>query len=75
MLVCHCNGVSDRTIRKAVRNGATTARDVAHRCGAGACCGGCTDVIREIIHAESAAEHDSAAAVPMSTGQTALPTS
>ena len=74
MLVCHCNGVSDRTIRKAVRGGATTARDVAHACGAGACCGGCTDVVREIIHAESTAERASTAAIP-APGHSPLPTS
>jgi bacterioferritin-associated ferredoxin len=73
MLVCHCNGISDRTIRKAVRGGATTARDVAHRTGAGACCGGCTDVVREIIHAEASAERSSTAPVPAST-HTSLPT-
>ena len=59
MLVCHCNGVSDRTIRKAVRGGASTARQVARACGAGACCGGCTDAVREIIHTESSSERDS----------------
>jgi bacterioferritin-associated ferredoxin len=74
MLVCHCNGVSDRTIRKAVRGGAITARDVAHACGAGACCGGCTDVVREIIHAEASAERASAPPVATPT-HTSLPTS
>jgi bacterioferritin-associated ferredoxin len=53
MLVCHCNGVSDRTIRRAVRDGALTPLEVAHACGAGACCGGCVESVAEIIHAES----------------------
>ena len=74
MLVCHCNGVSDRTIRKTVRGGATTAREVSQACGAGACCGGCTDVVREIIHAESTAERASDASIP-APGRTSLPTS
>ena len=74
MLVCHCNGVSDRTIRKTVRSGASTAREVSQACGAGACCGGCMDVVREIIHAESTAERASDASIP-TPGRTSLPTS
>lgn len=53
MIVCHCNGVSDRTIRKAVREGAATLRDVGFACGAATCCGGCADAVRQIVHAES----------------------
>ena len=76
MLVCHCNGISDRTIRKAIRRGASTASQVAHACGAGACCGGCSDVVREIIHAEATAERDDGSAMLNSApGHTALPTS
>ena len=75
MLVCHCNGVSDRTIRKVVRNGATTARDVAETCGAGSCCGSCSDAVRKIIRAEAAAERSSGAAVLAAPGHTPLPTS
>ena len=74
MLVCHCNGVSDRTIRKAVRKGAASAREVAHACGAGASCGGCADVVREIIHAETTAEHTSAGPIT-AAGHSALLTS
>jgi bacterioferritin-associated ferredoxin len=77
MLVCHCNGISDRTIRKVVRRGANTAREVAHACGAGACCGGCADAVREIIHAESTASERDAASPTLTAapGHTALPTS
>ena len=59
MLVCHCNGISDRTVRRMVRNGASTASQVGEACGAGTCCGGCVQTIDEIIDAESSsAEHD-----------------
>jgi bacterioferritin-associated ferredoxin len=54
MLVCHCKAVSDRAIRSAVRNGAQTVSDVARSCGAGDHCGGCLDVVQELIHSESA---------------------
>jgi bacterioferritin-associated ferredoxin len=53
MLVCHCNGVSDRAIRKAVRKGAKSTNDVGMRTGAGSCCGGCLDTVNEIIRSEA----------------------
>lgn len=54
MLVCHCNGVSDRSIRKAVRKGAGSIREVARMSGAGACCGGCRPAVRDILEDELA---------------------
>jgi len=54
MLVCQCNGVSDRTIRRVVRAGAGTVRQVAQGCGAGAACGDCAETIRELIRADAA---------------------
>ncbi|MCG8592547.1 MAG: (2Fe-2S)-binding protein [Proteobacteria bacterium] len=62
MLICHCKGVSDRAIRKAVREGATNASDVIERCGAGAGCGGCTEAVDEIVRSE-AAHHERRALV------------
>ena len=58
MLVCHCNGVSDRAIRKAVRKGASNATEVGMRTGAGTCCGGCLDNVNAIIRAESGSSRD-----------------
>ena len=52
MIVCHCNGVSDRAIRRTVRSGAVTADLVANECGAGACCGGCREAVEEILLGE-----------------------
>ena len=52
MIICQCNGVSDRTIRKAVRNGASNRSDVVRACTAGKTCGGCVPAIDEIIEAE-----------------------
>ena len=53
MLVCQCNGVSDRAIRKAVRKGATNVSQVGSRTGAATCCGGCLDSVKAIIRSES----------------------
>ena len=54
MIVCHCNAVSDRTIREAIRNGASSRSAVARRCGAGKFCGGCTPAIDALLTAEAA---------------------
>ena len=52
MIVCHCNGVSDRAIRRSVRSGAVTSDLVANACGAGARCGGCREAVEEILLGE-----------------------
>jgi bacterioferritin-associated ferredoxin len=52
MIVCHCQAVSERTIRAAVRNGARCRRSVARACSAGRSCGGCTLAIDEIVRSE-----------------------
>lgn len=52
MLVCHCHGVTDRTIRQQVREGAATPAQVTRRCRAGSRCGGCKPVIRELVDEE-----------------------
>jgi bacterioferritin-associated ferredoxin len=53
MIVCHCNGVSDRAIRESVRKGARSHREVALACGAGRSCGGCRPVVADVIADES----------------------
>ena len=52
MIICQCNGVSDRTIRKLVRDGASNRNDVVRACMAGTACGGCVPAIDQIIEAE-----------------------
>lgn len=49
MVVCLCQGVSDRRVREAVADGATTRKKVTRACGAGAGCGACHESIGEII--------------------------
>ena len=60
MLVCHCNGVSDRSVRRAVRDGALTISEVGRACGAGTCCQGCSATINRIIRIESHSEAQAA---------------
>jgi bacterioferritin-associated ferredoxin len=65
MLVCHCNAISDRAIRKAVRKGARNASEVGMRTGAGTCCGGCLDSVNAIIRAEGGGSHSKATATEL----------
>lgn len=54
MIICHCKAVSDRSIRKAVRDGAMSLEDVGRACGAGSSCGACQDAVTALIHREAA---------------------
>jgi len=53
MLVCHCHALTDRDIRRAVRNtGACSVAEVGDHCGAAIGCGGCYEVVDEIVACE-----------------------
>lgn len=54
MIVCHCNAISDREVRRACRHGASTVEQVARACDAGDCCGGCHPRIEQLIDEASA---------------------
>jgi len=55
MVVCLCQGVSEKDVRESIAGGATTRKKVTRACGAGAGCGGCHESIREIIREHRAA--------------------
>ena len=65
MIVCHCRGVSDRRIRKLVREGASCPAQVARACGAGRVCGGCAPLVEEIVVSESRTEPAAPLAAPV----------
>jgi len=52
--VCHCEVVSDDSIRIAISAGARDVEEVAALCGAGGACAGCQPTIEELL-AEAAA--------------------
>jgi bacterioferritin-associated ferredoxin len=41
MIVCVCKAVSERHIRAAVKDGASSLRDLTRELGVGTCCGKC----------------------------------
>ena len=59
MYVCLCMGIDDRAAREAIRAGASTVRDVLRACGSARPCGGCSPVIRVLLHQASTADETS----------------
>jgi len=49
MIVCHCRGVTDRQIKRLVREGAGSAREIAQATGAGMRCGGCRSNVKQVV--------------------------
>jgi bacterioferritin-associated ferredoxin len=49
VIVCICNGVSDKEIRKYLERGIYSIEEIGKLCYAGTDCGKCVDSIEEII--------------------------
>ena len=60
MIICVCKAVSDRHIRSAVQDGATTLRDLTREFGLGTCCGKCVPEARATLSASLDSQCDSA---------------
>jgi bacterioferritin-associated ferredoxin len=56
MYVCLCVGATSQTVSEAVARGASTSKEVAAACGAGADCGRCRHTLRAIIAADAPLE-------------------
>lgn len=57
VIVCHCFGVSDRRIQAEAGLGAADVDDITSRCGAGGDCGGCVDLIEDILEIRVHGDH------------------
>ena len=71
MLVCHCYGIREARIRKAIRNGASSLQQVQRACFAGSGCGTCREAVNEILEDEAAsteAQSDASAPAPLAAG-------
>jgi len=49
MIVCVCEGVSDREIRASIQQGATSVNELGRRCKVGLDCGRCREMIRGML--------------------------
>lgn len=63
-IMCHCNGVRERTIQRALRQGAASLGALQSACGAGTQCGGCQPALLALLeqHRESTSSAVSVAA-------------
>ncbi len=52
MIVCQCKGVTEETVLKAVRSGASTVAEIGCACLAGTDCGGCHETLVKILCSE-----------------------
>ncbi len=50
--ICYCNDVCKLVITSAVKNGATTLDDIKNQTLASTGCGGCTDLVQQLLDAE-----------------------
>lgn len=55
MIVCLCHGLSEASVREAIRAGARTLEALEERLGAGADCGTCVPTLVAILEDELAA--------------------
>jgi bacterioferritin-associated ferredoxin len=49
MYICVCHGITDRQIRRAVDQGASSLGEVQMQLPVGSCCGRCEPAARELI--------------------------
>ena len=48
-IICHCQEITLRAIKKAIQNGATTVEDIQVKTEAGISCGVCIEEIEELL--------------------------
>ncbi len=49
MYVCVCNGITEKQVKKAIRNGAESVQDLAESLGLATGCGSCSSFANELI--------------------------
>ena len=48
-IVCHCELVSDRAVKSAIANGATSIPEITAACSAGGSCAGCSEALDALL--------------------------
>jgi len=71
MIVCVCEGVSDREIRAAIQRGADSLDSLGQSCRAGTDCGRCRQHLKGMLRERVAARSDEQLPAPADNG---LPT-
>mgnify|MGYP002636737708 CR=1 FL=1 len=75
MIVCLCEGVSERDIEEAAAHGARSLDRLARTTGAGSSCGSCHNALRDLLaaHANGAPAGDRSRTATTGTIDTANP--
>ena len=55
-LVCHCEAVSDRAVKRAIARGARSIDDITCHAKAGRGCGGCHEALEELLRRHAGIE-------------------
>lgn len=50
MYVCLCHKVTDKQIKRAIKDGAENLADISEQLGVATCCGSCIDFAQEVIN-------------------------
>lgn len=64
MVVCICNNVTEKDIRRAVRDGACSMACLAERLAVSTCCGKCHPIARECLESLVESEFDDSFGIP-----------
>lgn len=64
MYICLCHGVNEATIRKAVKDGAHTLRELSFQTGCGTQCGSCISGVQALLVETLRAEHHAVSSSP-----------
>ena len=67
MIVCVCHGVSDREIKTAIKNGASSVADLSASLGVGTCCGCCRETCEDMVAEAACSGRTSIAGVSFPT--------
>ncbi len=59
-IICHCLGMRERAIVKAIHHGASTLDEVGAACGAATRCGGCAPMVEALLdrHTQLAPDYE-----------------
>jgi bacterioferritin-associated ferredoxin len=68
MIVCVCEGVSDREVAQAIEEGAASVKAIRQACGAGRGCGQCRQMLRSMLHETGRARSGVAPRLLLATG-------
>ncbi len=71
MIICSCEGITEKEVRRAARCGAENVKDLGKLCGAGTGCNSCHCDLKKILREETC-EAKPSALQPFAVGEPAV---